>query len=173
MLFDLTDKVVWVAGQHGMVGGAIMRRLRCEPCHLLGDPGRSGLDLRCQSAVQHWMKAHRPQVVFLSAGRVGGIHANNTLPANFLYDNLLIAANIIDAAYQTGVQKLVKIIAHCRRPPADIAAVSGSIGRLEVGRCSALTSERVPVQALLPMHATIPVRLSPRRTALQGDRSDS
>src|SRR5689334_17417318 len=116
MAFELTDKVVWVAGQHGMVGGAIMRRLRREPCHLLRDEGRRGLDLRCQSAVHDWMDAHRPQVVFLSAGRVGGILANDTLPANFLYDNLLIAANIIHAAYQTGVQKLLFFGSSCIYP---------------------------------------------------------
>ena len=134
MLFDLTDKVVWVAGQHGMVGGAIMRRLQREPCHLLRDPGRSELDLRCQSAVEDWIAAHRPQVVFLSAGRVGGIHANNTFPANFLYDNLLIAANIIHAAYQTGVQKLLFFGSSCiypRQSPQPIAEDALLTGPLE------------------------------------------
>jgi GDP-L-fucose synthase len=72
MLFDLTDKLVWVAGQHGMVGGAMMRRLEREPCALLRDPGRAAVDLRRQFEVEDWMASHRPRIVFLTAGRVGG-----------------------------------------------------------------------------------------------------
>jgi GDP-L-fucose synthase len=134
MLFNLTDKAIWVAGQHGMVGGAIKRRLRRESCHVLRDPGRRELDLRCQSAVEDWMAAHRPQVVFLSAGRVGGIHANDTLPAHFLYDNLLIAANVIHAAYQTGVQKLLFFGSSCiypRHAPQPISEDALLTGPLE------------------------------------------
>src|SRR6516162_5639254 len=71
MLFDLTDKLVWVAGQHGMVG-AMMRRLEREPCDLLLDPGRTVVDLRRQSEVEDWMASRRPRIVFLTAGRVGG-----------------------------------------------------------------------------------------------------
>ena len=134
MPFDLTDKVVWVAGQHGMVGGAIMRRLRRESCHLLFDPGRTELDLRRQSEVEDWMASHRPQVVFLSAGSVGGIHANDTLPAHFLYDNLLIAANVIHGAYQTGVQKLLFFGSSCiypRQAPQPISEDTLLTGPLE------------------------------------------
>jgi GDP-L-fucose synthase len=116
MLFDLTDKLVWVAGQHGMVGGAIMRRLRRESCHLLIDPGRAELDFRRRSDVDDWMASHRPQVIFLTAGRVGGIHTNDTFPADFLYDNLLIEANIIHAAYRTGVEKLLFFGSSCIYP---------------------------------------------------------
>src|SRR6516162_280103 len=72
MPFDLTDKLVWVAGQHGMVGGAVMRRLKREPCALLLDPGRAVVDLRRQSEVEDWMASRRPRIVFLTAGRVGG-----------------------------------------------------------------------------------------------------
>jgi len=92
MLFDLTDKRVWVAGQHGMVGSAMTRRLEREGCALLRDPGRPGLDLRRQSEVEGWIASRRPQVVVLTAGRVGGLCANDTFPADFLYDNLLIEA---------------------------------------------------------------------------------
>ena len=92
MLFDLTDKRVWVAGQHGMVGSAMTRRLKREGCALLRDPGRPGLDLRRQSEVEGWIASRRPQVVVLTAGRVGGLCANDTFPADFLYDNLLIEA---------------------------------------------------------------------------------
>ena len=104
MSFDLTDKLVWVAGQHGMVGSAVMRRLGREPCRLLLDAGRAGLDLRRQSEVEDWMASHRPRVVCLTAGRVGGLFANDTFPVDFLYDNLLIEANIVHAAYRTGVE---------------------------------------------------------------------
>ena len=107
MLFDLADKLVWVAGQHGMVGGAVMRRLRRASCQLLLDPGRGAVDFRRQAEVEDWMASRRPRVVFLTAGRVGGMYANNAFPADFLYDNLLIEANIIHAAYRTEVAKLV------------------------------------------------------------------
>jgi GDP-L-fucose synthase len=116
MLFDLTDKLVWVAGQHGMVGGAIMRRLRREGCRLLLDSGRTAVDFRRQSEVEEWMAWHRPRVVFLSAGRVGGLFANDAFPADFLYDNLLIEANIIHAAYRMGVEKLLFFGSSCIYP---------------------------------------------------------
>src|SRR5258708_17267207 len=116
MVFDLSDKRAWVAGQHGMVGGAMMRRVEREPCALLRDPGRAGVDLRRQSEVEDWMAAQRPQVVFLTAGRVGGLRANDTFPADFLYDNLLIEGNIIHAAYRTGVEKLLFFGSSCIYP---------------------------------------------------------
>src|SRR5256886_16389539 len=115
-LFDLTDKLVWVAGQHGMVGGAMMRRLEREPCALLRDPGRAAVDLRRQSEVEDWMASQRPRIVFLTAGRVGGMYANDAFPADFLYDNLLIEANIIHAAYRTGVEKLLFFGSSCIYP---------------------------------------------------------
>src|SRR5215468_6731655 len=116
MLFDLTDKLVWVAGQHGMVGRAMMRRLEREPCALLLDPGRTAVDLRRQSEVEDWMASRRPRIVFLTAGRVGGLYANDAFPADFLYDNLLIEANIIHAAYRTGVEKLLFFGSSCIYP---------------------------------------------------------
>jgi len=116
MLFDLADKRVWVAGQHGMVGSAMTRRLERERCTLLRDPGRAGVDLRRQSEVEDWMDWHRPQIVLLTAGRVGGLYANDTFPADFLYDNLLIEANIIHAAYRTGVKKLLFFGSSCIYP---------------------------------------------------------
>jgi GDP-L-fucose synthase len=81
-LFDLTDKLVWVAGQHGMAGGAMMRRLERERCSLLRDPGRTVVDLRRQSEVEDWMASRRPRIVFLTAGRVGGMYANDAFPAD-------------------------------------------------------------------------------------------
>ena len=93
-----------------------MRRLQRESCALLRDAGRGVVDFRRQSAVEDWMASHRPQVVFLTAGRVGGMYANNAFPADFLYDNLLIEANIIHAAYRTEVEKLVFFGSSCIYP---------------------------------------------------------
>jgi len=134
MLFDLTDKLVWVAGQHGMVGSAMMRRLEREPCALLLDPGRTTVDLRRQSEVEDWMASRRPRIVFLTAGRVGGMYANDAFPADFLYDNLLIEANIIHAAYRTGVEKLLFFGSSCIYPrdaPQPIPETALLTGPLE------------------------------------------
>jgi GDP-L-fucose synthase len=134
MVFDLTDKLVWIAGQHGMVGAAITRRLERERCAVLRDLGRATLDLRRQSEVEDWMASHRPKVVFLTAGRVGGLCANDAFPADFLYDNLLIEANIIHAAYRTGVEKLLFFGSSCiypRETPQPIPEEALLTGRLE------------------------------------------
>jgi GDP-L-fucose synthase len=134
MAFDVSDKRVWVAGQPGMVGGAVMRRLEREPCLLLRDPGRAGVDLRRQSEVEDWMASQRPQIVLLTAGRVGGLRANDAFPADFLYDNLLIEGNIIHAAYRTGVEKLLFFGSSCiypREAPQPIPEEALLTGRLE------------------------------------------
>jgi GDP-L-fucose synthase len=113
--FDLQGKRVWVAGHRGMVGSALVRRLATEDCHVL-TVGRDKVDMRRQDQVESWMAAEKPQVVFLAAAKVGGILANNTYPAEFLYDNLMIEANIIHAAYKVGVQKLVFLGSTCIYP---------------------------------------------------------
>jgi len=113
--FDLTGKRVWVAGHRGMVGAAVVRRLESEPCQVL-TVGRDGLDLRDQTAVQRWMDANRPDAVVVAAAKVGGILANDRLPADFLYDNLMIEANIIHGAYRTGVGKLLFLGSSCIYP---------------------------------------------------------
>jgi GDP-L-fucose synthase len=115
MTFDLGGKRVWVAGHRGMVGGALMRRLAGENCEILTVP-RAEVDMRNQTQVDAWMKAAKPQVVFVAAAKVGGIHANNTKPAEFLYDNLMIEANIIHKAYEIGVEKLVFLGSTCIYP---------------------------------------------------------
>ena len=131
MPFDPTDRLVWVAGQHGMVGGAMMRRLRRESLPLLLDPGRAVVDFRRQSEVEEWMAEHRPRIVLLTAARVAGISANDAFPADFLYDNLLIEANIIHAAYRTEVEKLVFFGSSCiypreaRQPIPEDALLTG------------------------------------------------
>src|SRR5262245_55094042 len=95
-IFRLGGKRVWVAGHRGMVGSALVRRLAGERCELLF-ADRKTLDLTDQAAVRTWMASHRPEVVFLAAAKVGGIIANNTLRADFVYENLAIATNVIHA----------------------------------------------------------------------------
>jgi len=114
-VFALAGKRVWVAGHRGMVGAALTRRLGSENCTLL-EVGRRDVDLREQSAVRAWMARERPEVVFVAAATVGGILANATRPAEFLYDNLMIEANIIDAARATGVEKLLFLGSSCIYP---------------------------------------------------------
>jgi GDP-L-fucose synthase len=113
--FELKGKTVFVAGHRGMVGGALVRRLAREDVELL-TAGRRELDLRNQAAVFDWFACKAPQVVFLAAAKVGGIVANNTLRAEFLYDNLAIAANVIQAAHQNGAEKLMFLGSSCIYP---------------------------------------------------------
>lgn len=113
--FNLANKKVFVAGHNGMVGGALMRRLESENCELL-TANRKQLDLCNQAAVDEWMEKNSPQVLFLAAAKVGGIHANNTYPANFLYENMMIEANLIHAAWKVGVEKLVFLGSTCIYP---------------------------------------------------------
>jgi GDP-L-fucose synthase len=113
--YPLAGKRVWVAGHRGMVGAALMRRLAAEKCELL-TVGRADLDLRRQSDVEAWMKREKPTTVIVAAATVGGILANDTRPAEFLYDNLAIAANVVDAAYRIGVEKLLYLGSSCIYP---------------------------------------------------------
>ncbi|HLX17868.1 MAG TPA: GDP-L-fucose synthase [Bradyrhizobium sp.] len=113
--FDLKGKTVFVAGHKGMVGGALVRRLASEDVELL-TAGRSELDLRDQAAVFNWFAERRPQAVFLAAAKVGGIVANNTLRGEFIYDNLIIAANVIHAAHINGAEKLMFLGSSCIYP---------------------------------------------------------
>ena len=113
--FELKGKTVFVAGHRGMVGAALTRRLAQEGVELL-TVGRSELDLRDQAAVFRWFSRARPQAVFLAAAKVGGIVANNTLRAEFIYDNLIIATNVIHAAHINGAEKLMFLGSSCIYP---------------------------------------------------------
>ena len=114
-IYNLAGKRVFVCGHKGMVGSAVMRRLDAERCTIL-TATRDELDLRNQAAVDHWMTENRPQAVFLAAAKVGGILANATRPADFLYDNLMIEANVISAAHRAGVEKLLFLGSSCIYP---------------------------------------------------------
>jgi GDP-L-fucose synthase len=113
--FPLEGKRIFVAGHRGMVGSALVRRLQQENCEIL-TASRAEADLKDQSAVARWMNAKHPDAVFLAAATVGGILANDSRPAEFLYDNLMIQANIIDAAYRVGVSKLLFLGSSCIYP---------------------------------------------------------
>jgi GDP-L-fucose synthase len=133
MKYNLRGKRVWVAGHRGMVGSALVRRLDEEHCNIL-TVTRDRVDMRRQDQVENWMVAEKPQVVFLAAAKVGGIQANNTMPAEFLYENLMIETNIIHAAWKVSVEKLVFLGSTCIYPkmaPQPIAEESLLTGPLE------------------------------------------
>ena len=115
VVFPLAGKRVWVAGHRGMVGSALVRRLERDACAIL-TVDRQSLDLRRQADVEAWVRQNRPEVIFVAAATVGGILANSTRPAEFLYDNLAIAANIIEAAASANVAKLMFLGAACVYP---------------------------------------------------------
>ena len=115
VLFDLRGKRVYVAGHAGMAGAAIARRLASEGCDIL-TVGHEEVDLTNQAQTEDWILRQRPDAIFLAAGRVGGIHANNTFPADFLADNIAIALNVMRAAVAAKVQKLLFLGSSCIFP---------------------------------------------------------
>jgi GDP-L-fucose synthase len=130
--FDLAGRRVWVVGHRGMAGSAIARRLAREDCELI-TATRSELDLLRQAEVEDWMKAKKIDAVFLAAATVGGIQANVTRPAEFLYENLVIETNIIEAARSTGVKKLLFLGSSCifprmaEQPMREEALLTGAL----------------------------------------------
>jgi len=112
----LQDSKIFVAGHRGLVGSAIVRRLQRGGCNRLLLAGRDQLDLRSRDSVEAFFAANQPEVVFLAAAKVGGIHANNSYPAQFLFDNLQIQDNVIDAAYRHGAKKLTFLGSSCIYP---------------------------------------------------------
>lgn len=127
MSYELAGKRIWVAGHRGMVGSALVRRLEDENCEVITVP-RSEVDLKDQASVRSWMGREKPDAIFLAAAKVGGILANDTFPADFLYDNLMIEANIIESAYRYGVEKLCFLGSSCIYPKlADQPIVEGAL----------------------------------------------
>ena len=110
------DDRVFVAGHGGLVGSAIMRRLAADGFTNLLTATRSELDLRNQAEVTRWFQEHRPDHVFLVAGTVGGIMANSTRPAEFIYDNMMIHGTVVHAAHETDVTKLLYLGSSCIYP---------------------------------------------------------
>lgn len=133
MGYDLTGKRIWVAGHSGMVGGAVVRRLTSEGCELI-TAGRGVVDLVDQTAVQVWMRANRPDAIVLAAAKVGGIAANSDYPVDFLYQNLMIEANILHAAHEADVERVLFLGSSCIYPkmaPQPIRENSLLTGPLE------------------------------------------
>tara|TARA_R110000868_G_scaffold128417_2_gene336496 strand:- start:20701 stop:21657 length:957 start_codon:yes stop_codon:yes gene_type:complete len=133
VIFSLEGKRVWVAGHRGMVGSAIVRRLERENCEVL-IADRKDVDLKDQAQTREWIAEQKPDAIFLAAAKVGGILANDSFPADFLYDNLMIEANIIEAAYRARVSKLLFLGSSCIYPkmaPQPIAEDALLTGPLE------------------------------------------
>lgn len=115
MTFDLTNKRVYVAGHRGMVGSAVVRRLATEGCEVI-TAGRDVADLKRQAEVEAFMRDAKPDAIVMAAAKVGGILANDTYPADFLYDNLIIETNITQAAFENGVSKMLFLGSSCIYP---------------------------------------------------------
>lgn len=131
-IFELHGKRVWVAGHRGMAGSALVRRLQSETCEVV-TASRAELDLLRQKDVEDWLAEARIDAIFLAAAKVGGILANDTRPAEFLYENLAIETNVVHAAYRTGVKKLMFLGSSCiyprmaEQPIVESALLSGPL----------------------------------------------
>ncbi len=131
--YSLDGKRVWVCGHKGMVGSAIIRQLQQENVIEILTVDRSQIDLTRQDQVEAWMETEKPDCIFLAAARVGGILANETYPAEFIYDNLMIASNVIHAAYKQAVEKLIFLGSSCiypkftEQPMKETALLTGAL----------------------------------------------
>lgn len=131
--YDIAGKRVWVAGHRGMVGSAVMRRLESEPIKDVVTAPSSEMDLRRQDQTERFVADTKPDVVIIAAAKVGGIHANRSAQGEFLYDNLMIAANIIEAARVNNVERTVVLGSSCiyprdaRQPMAETALLTGPL----------------------------------------------
>ena len=133
MTYSLKGKRIWVAGHRGMVGGAVARRLASEDCEVI-TAGRDVVDLVDQAATKAWMAEVRPDVIVMAAAKVGGIKANNDYPVDFLYENLMIEANIAQAAHENDVDRFLFLGSSCIYPkfaPQPIPEDSLLTGPLE------------------------------------------
>ena len=175
--YALVGKRVWVAGHRGMVGSAIVRRLAREGCEIVV-AGRAEVDLRDQASVRAWVERARPDAVFLAAARVGGILANDTRPADFLYDNLMIEANIIEASYRVGVEKLLFLGSSCiypkfaEQPIVESALLSGPLEPTNEWYAVAKIAGMKLVQAYRRQHGCDFVSAMPTNLYGPGDNFD-
>lgn len=131
---DNVNNKIYIAGHRGMVGSAILRTLQQQGYTNLVTRAHAELDLTNQAAVQAFFEKEKPTQVYLAAAKVGGIHANNTYPAEFIYQNLMVQANVIDAAFRSGVQKLLFLGSSCIYPKLAPQPMAESVlltGQLE------------------------------------------
>ncbi|HEY1503091.1 MAG TPA: NAD-dependent epimerase/dehydratase family protein, partial [Stellaceae bacterium] len=115
VIYPLSGKRIFVAGHRGMVGGALVRRLQKIDCEILTVTHKE-VDLRRQAETEAWLAAHKPDTILIAAATVGGILANDTRPAEFLYDNMMIEGNLIEGARRVGVRKLLFLGSSCIYP---------------------------------------------------------
>ncbi|MGY6250767.1 GDP-L-fucose synthase [Bosea thiooxidans] len=115
-IYPLANKRIWVAGHRGMVGTAVVRALEARGDVDIIRAGREVVDLRDQAAVRAWMQREKPDAIIVAAAKVGGILANATYPADYLYDNLIIEANVIEAAHREDISKLLFLGSTCIYP---------------------------------------------------------
>ncbi|PCJ98147.1 MAG: GDP-fucose synthetase [Zetaproteobacteria bacterium] len=129
---SLTGKCIWVAGHNGLVGSALLRRLERESCEVL-TVGRDDLDLCRQADVERWVEAQKPDIIVIAAAKVGGIGANSAHPAQFYYENTMIATNIMHSAYLAGIERLLFLGSSCiyprdcTQPIEESALLSGTL----------------------------------------------
>jgi GDP-L-fucose synthase len=175
--FSLTNRRVWVAGHRGMAGSAIVRRLARDNCEIL-TATRSELDLLRQADVTAWVADMKIDAVFLAAATVGGIMANSTRPADFLYDNLVIETNVIHAAWRAGVKKLLFLGSSCiyprmaQQPMREEALLTGALEPTNEWYAIAKIAGIKLCQAFRRQHGCDFVSVMPTNLYGPGDRYD-
>ena len=173
-LLSPSDRI-FVAGHRGMAGGAICRALRQAGYQHLLTADRSELDLLDATAVQRWFVVHKPDVVVLAAAKVGGIHANNTYPADFLLDNLKIEINVIETAWRSGVRRLLFLGSSCiypkfaEQPIREESLLEGSLEPTNEWYALAKISGIKLCQALRKQHGFDAISLMPTNLYGPGD----
>ena len=173
-LLSPSDRI-FVAGHRGMAGGAICRALRQAGYQHLLTAERSELDLLDATAVQRWFVVHKPDVVVLAAAKVGGIHANNTYPADFLLDNLKIEINVIETAWRSGVRRLLFLGSSCiypkfaEQPIREESLLEGSLESTNEWYALAKISGIKLCQALRKQHGFDAISLMPTNLYGPGD----
>jgi GDP-L-fucose synthase len=176
--FDLKGKRIWVAGHRGMSGSAIARRLEREDCEVVSVT-HGELDLLNQAAVNAWMSKTKVDAVFLAAAKVGGILANSTRPAEFIYQNLVIETNVIEAARQTGVQKLLFLGSSCifprhaEQPMREEALLTGALEPTNESYAIAKIAGIKLCQAYRRQYGCDYISLMPTNLFGPGDRYDA
>jgi len=131
-VFEIPGKRIFVAGHRGMVGSAVVRQLEKHDCTVL-TARRAELNLLDQNAVRDWLARERPDAIVIAAAKVGGIHANDTYPAEFLYENMMIAANLVHAAHMADINRILFLGSSCiypklaEQPIAETSLLTGAL----------------------------------------------
>jgi GDP-L-fucose synthase len=176
--FSLAGRRVWLAGHRGLVGSALLRRLQREPVADILTASSAELDLRRQADVERFVDERRPDVVIMSAGRVGGIAANDAAQATFLYDNLIMGANVVEAARRGGVAKTVVLGSSCiypREAPQPIveeALLTGPLERTNEGYAVAKIAVLEMAKMYRRQHGMDIIALMPTNLYGPGDNFD-